>query len=204
MMRNGIETGPVHHSVRGLDVTVEVSPCSWMYPTYGLQLQFKLPSDCETGRPTAGCFEHLKKPWAEVTRADYDQLVKQTLSKLAANGLQTCASCGRITWNPALFDKPGKVARCETCFMWELEAELAREARAEAARVQREDRAMERDGFTHRVDAWVHPAMGDDRQVSWYVKGRPTPQQIADHLSSLGSEVLDDYTVETLSDATVG
>lgn len=202
MMRNGIETDPVHHTVNGVAVTVEVSPCSWMYPTYGLQLHFRLPSD--KARPVAGRFVNLKKPWAEVTRADYDGLVQDTLAKLAAGGMQPCATCGTVTWNPVVFGPPKQTPRCDVCFTRELDKEFAQEEARAAARVRRKDRTMARQGFTHRVDAWVHPATGDDRAVSWYAKGRPTKQQIGSHLAALGSEVLDDYTVETMDYATVG
>ena len=40
-------------------------------------------------------------------------------------------------------------------------------------------------GMTHRVDAWVHPAGGDDYLVSLYVNGAPTKSLIQKELKKL-------------------
>jgi len=86
--------------VRGLQVTVTISPCSWMKPTYGLQLQFQLPTDREGD---GGQFVVLKKPWAECTELDFVTMVTQLRAKLEDGGLLECTTCGKLTWNHEVF-----------------------------------------------------------------------------------------------------
>jgi hypothetical protein len=52
---------------------------------------------------------------------------------------------------------------------------------------------------THRVSAWVHPAVGDDYQVDIYFKGAPSERHIQKQLRSMKSEQIDDYTIVDLS-----
>lgn len=59
------------------------------------------------------------------------------------------------------------------------------------------DRAAKADGFTHRLNAWIHPeAGGSDYPKQRYFKGEPSKADIAEFLAM--SCVKDDYKVTVL------
>ncbi|EHL24861.1 hypothetical protein KYG_00617 [Acidovorax sp. NO-1] len=57
---------------------------------------------------------------------------------------------------------------------------------------------MAKQGYTHRVVAWVHPEEGDDIMESIYYKGIPQDADVRNRLRQKGSTVLDDYEVVPL------
>jgi hypothetical protein len=174
-------------------VTASISPCSWLYPSYGLQLHFKLPTD--NASPNGGEFVVLKKPWADCTSADIDLMVTQMRAKLEDGGLLACPTCGKLTWNRAIFRNKFRNQNCETCFMVTLKSDFAAIVLKENKRIARMDAKRKKEGFTHRVDAWIHPSTGDDEQISWYTRQVPTDAATRAFLVSKGSRVVNDYTV---------
>ena len=66
------------------------------------------------------------------------------------------------------------------------------------ADIRREnDEAMKKEGYTHRVDAWIHPeAGGSDYPKQQYFKGEPSKKDIETLLAA--SCVKNDYKVTTL------
>lgn len=167
-------------------LTASVSPCSWMYPGHGLQLQIELTP----GGGTA--FLHNKgKTFADATEADIDAM-------LASVKLVPCSRCGNLAFdsNTVSTNRAGK---CETCFIGDLNKEMEAAQKKDAEKLKRTDARMKAKGMTHRVDAWVHPAAGgDDYPVSLYVNSAPSKSLIQKELKKLKSSVLDDYTIQAL------
>jgi hypothetical protein len=61
-----------------------------------------------------------------------------------------------------------------------------------------ENAKMKKQGYTHRFDAWVHPARGDDYSIVGFTKFEPTAGEMAQILKRKGSQVLTDYQVSEL------
>lgn len=80
----------------------------------------------------------------------------------------------------------------------ELRADIERLDREIAASVAKEDADAKQQGFTHKCEAWVHPASGDDRQVAFYQKGVITDADARAFLKRRRSQVLDDFKVTAL------
>ncbi len=174
-------------------ITVSISPCSWMYANYGLQLHFKLPHDYAT--PNGGHFEVLKKPWATLDEADFQSMVDAMAARLATGGVTVCASCGGSAWNRAMFPSQYRDERCERCFMAELQKQFDADSQKQTAAQARKDARQKAKGFNFRVDAWVHPTSGDDKQVGCYMQAEPSKDDMAKLLKAQRSNVLTDYKV---------
>lgn len=54
------------------------------------------------------------------------------------------------------------------------------------------------DGYLYRIDAWVHPSQGDDRQICFFSKEQPSDQEIAVILKKKRSRVLNDFVITKL------
>lgn len=167
-------------------LTTTVSPCSWMYPGYGLQIQIQLAPNGGTA------FVHSKgRAFADATEADIDAMLESVK-------LVQCSRCGNLAFDPATVST-NRAGKCETCFMGDLDKELDAARKKDAEKLKRADARMKAKGMTHRVDAWVHPAGGgDDYLVSLYVNGDPSKSLIQKELKKLKSSVLDDYTIQAL------
>jgi len=63
-------------------------------------------------------------------------------------------------------------------------------------KVAKEEQKMRKEGYTHRLTAWIHPPRGDDYSIVTYKKGNFTDMDIANALRK--STVKDDYTVKAL------
>jgi len=164
-------------------LSATISPCSFMYPNYGLQLQITL----EGG---GVCYLLNKQVLAvNATEADVDAM-------LAHVKLKPCSRCGEPAFDPASIDT-NRADLCEFCFM-KMNAKYAKASEAEAKKVARKDISMKNSGYTHRVDAWVHPESGSDSMVTMYYGDAPTKSSIESQLKKQGSCVLDDYTVVPL------
>lgn len=165
-------------------VTAEISPCSFMYPNYGLQLQIRLVATGQTA-----CL-NIKKPIAKCTEEDANKLFGDAFP------LETCG-CGKPRFKKELAGN--RAEQCEDCFVDALSAEYERGKKKEAAKVARKDKSMLAKGYTHKVVAWIHPA-GDDYQVDIYFGSKPTDAEIQAHIKKQRSQVLDDYVLHDLAE----
>lgn len=165
-------------------VSAGISPCSFMYQDYGLQLQVKIEATGQTAHL------NLKKPVAKCTAQDAETLFETALP------LESC-SCGNPRFRVEIAGNRGK--QCETCFLSALGAEFEREKKKELAKIARKDKAMLAKGYTHKAVAWIHPA-GDDYQVDIYFGSKPTDSEIQAHIKKQGSRVLNDYALHDLAE----
>jgi len=164
----------------GINFTVTVSPCSWMYPGYGLQVSIQ--------GENFGQVMALNKPldFADATPADVDAL--------AVVNLIPCSNkCGRMAFDPA-HHRTNRAGQCEVCFLValnaELESGLAEEKKEDAAC----DALMAKEGYTHKVVAWVHPSDGgDDYQLVMHSKGEMLPAEIEAALRKKKSRLTNDW-----------
>lgn len=167
------------HYHEGMPLHVEVSPCSWAYPHYGLQISVRMPDEhC--------AFLSKKIDFETATRKDVEDLVS-TIS------FQKCNKCDSKTFNPATV-KTNRSGLCNSCFTAESNLRFAEEL----AKEQELEASMKRDGFTHKTIMWVHKNSGDDRQVILYTKGEPKASDVKAELKELGSVVHDDYVTHTI------
>lgn len=170
-------TSMIEHD--GEKVFVAVSPCSWMNKHYGLQVKISLKPDAvnaESEFVIDKTFDAHDMPRAETYRAG------------KALGEKWIAENGTALLHARVAEWAANAAK--------LNEELAKIDKREAAALKRRDSRYKRQGFTHRVTAWIHPEHGDDFQRIAYVQSAPTPLEIAGILKS--STVGDDYVVTAL------
>lgn len=160
-------------TVDGKTIYCEISPCSWMYSYYGLQVGIKFdPKDPNA----ATIFVHRKElKWDKTANmtAKAEQIVDEYL---ASKGITELVAA-KEKWTKT-------------------EAKWAKEEEREIQRGQMRDADYKRKGFTHRFDGWIHPRSGDDRQVTAYCKGQPRAQDIQKLLH--GCTLKTDYKVVAL------
>lgn len=171
----------------GYKLSASISPCAWMYPGYGLQIKVDL---IEGG----GCAYLANKEvkWEEATEADFDALVSRVR-------LKPCARCGKPAFDPAAHDT-NRSGLCESCFMGDLNAEFEAVQKVEHEETARTDADMKAKGYTHRVEAWIHPVSGgDDFQIAFYFEGVPSKASIRAVLKKNGSGVFNDYQIIDLN-----
>ena len=155
----------------GTPVHISICLCS-TFPNQGLQIQISLTSngvnaESEFIRPQG-------VPYCEATaQADAINLAEAWLLE---NGLSP------------LNDAVAKWAKARQ----ELAAIQASENEKELA----EERKLRKEGFTHKVVAWIHTDYGDDQCKVCYYRGKPSQRS----LSALvrGSVVKNDYQVTSL------
>lgn len=170
--------------VDGVPAVARISPCSWMYPHHGLQVEVKINGGQVFFRSTTR--------FADASEDEAISLAMQAKHS-------PCVKCGE----PAVVDgKSNRAGQCEKCFMTALNASFAAEqAKAQAKAAKREAKADEKakkDGFNFKTVAWVHPSAGDDYQIAWYSTTAPTAAEAAQILRRRRSEVLTDYTTTAL------
>lgn len=164
----------------GVTFTADISPCSWMYPGYGLQVG--ITSSVGT------IYNHDKKvPFEKATKADFKRLSTVHLAK--------CSRCSGVCIDHTKHDT-NRAGLCETCFISDLNAKCALEQSKEDKRIEREEKRMRAKGFTHRVNAWVH-AGGDDYEMVIYSKGEMPEKEIVKRLKAKGSRILNDFWQST-------
>lgn len=169
--------------IHGSKLSLQVSPCCWMHRNYGLQVQVVLDGG-------GSVYLHDKELLFEnATLADLERMFDKVK-------LIPCKTCGKPAFDPGSVDT-NRGGECEQCFMAALNADLEKAQKKEQRRMERLDAKRKQEGYTHRVDAWIH-AGGDDKQIAYYVKGKPTKKQIHDLLRKEKSRELNDYTVITL------
>jgi len=106
-------------------------------------------------------------------------------------------NCGKPAFDPTSVST-NRGGKCESCFLSELRALLAQGQKKEQQKLARADSKFKKQGYTHRVDAWIHPASGgDDKLVSLYMVN-PTDKQIQTELKKGNSCVLNDYKLTVL------
>ena len=156
----------------GKTVYGSVSPCSWMHPHYGMQVQLSLKKDAANRES-----EFLTWDTAYAKSSDAD--IKKHLSK---------------------FFNDGGLAKLVTAStkLKEWEAKHAAERKAELAKIAKKDSLQKKKGHTHKLVAWVHPRSGDDYQIVSYLPTKPTKPFIANLLTKKGSTVVTDYSVKSL------
>lgn len=170
--------------VNGVALSLNVSPCSWMYQNYGLQVQINMAG--------GGCIYILDKelPFEKATEDDLNRMFDQVR-------IVACKRCGKPAFDPSVHDT-NREGLCEGCFMSDLDAELEKATKKEEAQFKRLNAKYKKDGYTHRIDAWIHPKHGgDDYQASFFVKGEPSKSFIEKELAKT-SRVTSDYTVVKL------
>jgi hypothetical protein len=186
------------YTVHGHKLDVQVSPCSWMYNGYGLQVAYTSDKDPKFPKFMNGVDEKARswgyvhdKTYQENTasRADVQKMLEKHLAP------EACQTCN----NPHLYNASGNRGhQCNVCFIAKLGEETKRAMEKEKKQEQRRDARHKRQGFTHKVTAWIHPERGDDRQVVFYFKGEPTTDGIKSLLRAEGSRITDDFSVKAL------
>lgn len=168
-------------------VTSSISPCCWMYPGHGLQIRVTLLNG------GSAYIHDVEKPFDHSSEADVDRLLKQVR-------VIPCSRCGDHAFDPASVIS-NRNGLCEKCFLSDLDAEFAEAKAKEQAEITALNAKMLAEGYTHRVDAWIHPvAGGDDRQVSLYYIGKPSDRTVRRRLQMEGSSVLEDYVILPLKE----
>lgn len=168
-------------SVDGQAARASVSPCSWMYPSHGLQVEVNVAGGRWYNHDRSISFEHA-------TEADVVRLAEQV--RLCA-----CAKCG----GPAILDpSSNRKGQCEACFMAVLNADLAAAQAKASKRAAAADRKQAAKGYKFKTTAWVHPSTGDDYQIMWYSVTAPTAAEVGKVLKARRSSVTTDYTTTSL------
>lgn len=167
------------------DITLEavIDPCSWMYQSYGLQLSVKLP---EGGSAKVS---NRQLPFDTATTQD-------VLSLLEPVKIKPCTTCMAPAFDADTV-QTNRAGLCEKCFMAKINAEFEAETEVEKKKIAKLDTKYKAEGFTHRVDAWIHPSSGDDYQITFWMQN-PTAKAIQGQLRKKRSTVLTDYKLVVL------
>lgn len=171
--------------VEGVQLTASISPCSWMYDNYGLQLSVAM----QGGGGTVTVHDRSTR-FASATSADAERLFDMVR-------ICKCKRCGSPAFDPQSA-KTNRNGLCEHCFMQDLRKQFEKATQAESRKLARPDAKHKKEGCTHRVSAWIHPEDGDDYQMEFWLKNAPTEAQIKALLKRNGSTVLDDYQIVAL------
>lgn len=182
-------SGDLRHAIltrdiSGTNLTAKVSPCSWMYPNYGLQIEVSM-----VGGGKAYVLEK-KTDFDHATQADMQRLFD-------AVRLCECKRCSKPAFDPKSV-KTNRKGVCEGCFLAALEKQYARDLAKEAKLLEGVRKQLKSKGYTHHIQAWIHPEDGSDYQVDFGGKGKVSDKQIQNTLRAKGSVVVDDYVVTPL------
>lgn len=165
--------------VSGIRIEAKISPCSWMYKHIGLQLSLSAPG-------VGNAHARGKIAFDQATAEDAQKILDSVR-------IIPCKTCGKPAFDPKTV-AGGPDGDCGVCRIAKIDAEIAVEAAKEQAKLKRMDAKYKKQGYTHRIEGWIHPATGDDRQISFWMKN-PTEAQIKSELRKARSTVLDDYAV---------
>lgn len=181
LKKNTVLTGNLSgtEGMQPVPYKAEVSPCSWMYSGYGLQLRVEIEG---------GGWATVNDKSIQFEDADEDQ-AKGLIGKLK---LCPCKKCSSPAFDPSTCST-NREGVCERCFLKQLQADCEAAQAKEEKKLKRKDARLKLQGFTHRIDAWIHPASGgDDYQVSiWMVN--PTEKDIHKELRKAGSCEVNDF-----------
>lgn len=174
----------------GLMLSGEVSPCVFIYHPYPLQVTVSLRRHTGESLGVAYTVDRTKNA-KTYTEADVERL-------LASVQVIACRRCTNPAFDPRTIET-NRAGLCESCFVADLNAELAKAQESERREIQARDQRMKKQGMAVRVSAWVHPSSGgDDYQIDCYLEVRPSPGKIREMLRDEGSSVLDDYQIVNL------
>lgn len=162
-------------SHKGTRVYVEISPCSWIYQGYGLQVKLALYLNA----PNAASVFTIDRSFEACGATSGD--LRSAARALATDWLRV-NGCGPLREAKARWEK--------------VQADFKREAEEREAKLKKEIAKAKAEGFTHRLSAWVHPTHGDDEYVELWFKGAPGSADIARVLRN--SVVKTDYSVTEL------
>lgn len=165
-------------------LTAEISPCSFMYPGYGLQLTVKI----EGGG--GNTIVQKKEIAIESATEDDCQDLLDTIQ------IVPCKRCGKPAFDPATC-RTNRDGECEKCFMDALNAEFEKAQKKSEEKLKRDDAKNKKQGYTHRIMAWVHPPQGEDYQLVMYMQNA-TEQEIVKVLKRKKSTVTNDYQIIVL------
>lgn len=156
----------------------EVSPCCYMYAGYGVQLRVEL--DC-------GGWTTVNDKSVQFSDCTIEQA--QTLAETVK--VRKCSCCDNPAIDPGVTET-NRAGQCEKCFLAKLRRELEADQKKEEAKLRKKDGKMKLKGYTHRVEAWVHPEHGDDYQLSiWAID--PSAEDIQKILRKRGCSIGTDY-----------
>ena len=172
-------------TVDGRPAVATVSPCSWMYPGYGLQVKVEIAGGKR--------FLNSRKPFAEANEKDVRELASQL----------SIVPCKRCRGDAIADAKSNRNGLCEACFMGDLDAEMAAARAKQAAKEAAYDRRMHAKGYRFKTIARVHPdGGGDDRELVWYEAERPAADVVSARLAKLKSAILTDFRTDPLEGST--
>jgi len=169
---------PLTRQVGGVTLTCYVALCSWN-SGQGVTLVVTFE-----GGGTA----HIREPELDVedaTDADYQRMLDSVQ-------LAPCKTCGGPAFDPT-WKPSNRDGDCEKCFHKIIDAELAKGQAKEAKKLAKLDAKAKAEGYTHRIEAWIHRD-GDDQQLSLWLQN-PTTRQIRAELRREGSLDLSDYKI---------
>ena len=149
--------------LQGHIIKADISPCSFMNKTYGLQLSLLLmKGDVAVSRE----YVHNPAVFPETaTEADVQAMLEGVK-------FQVCPCCGTPTFvSTNKYDN--RKARCEQCAAREFRAELDKIKVAEDAKFKRQCDKMKAQGMKYMVDIVVH-STGDDKVVTHFMSDLPT------------------------------
>jgi hypothetical protein len=165
-----------------------ISPCSWMYNDYGLQLEVIL--SCGGGK---ACLHRKDISFTDATEDDVMAMLRQIK-------LVPCPRCGKPAFDPSTV-RTNREGLCETCFISDINAEFEKEQAKQRAVDHAENRKALADGKRWRVDAAVHSGAGDDMFVYGFYAEKPSDERVKQELLALGSvkTCVDDYAITDLA-----
>lgn len=167
-------------------LVVKVSPCSFMYPGYGLQLSVTLNDGQQS-------IISNRQPMTNVTATDVQALFDKVK-------VHKCVQCDAPAFDRATISTNAE-GMCWECINVLIETEFAAENACEVEKMDRELNARKADakvlGQTHLVTAVIHPAHGDD-YCEYFFTQSDSPAQIKAVLLKTGCQVTTDYRVEKL------
>ena len=173
----------------GVTLLAEVGLCVFMYPGYSLTIEIKRDGK---NKESLGVAYAVDRRFDAATSTD--DAVKDLLGRVR---ITPCRRCESPAFDPTTVET-NRDGLCERCFSQDVQSAFEKEAAKEQRQVARELRAMKAKGMRFQVTAWVHPTEGDDYEVSWFCRTRPTASQIAAILRGEGSTLLDDFALTTL------
>ena len=188
-----------HVVIDGVATVVEISPCSWMYPNYGLQL--KVNGDSDAGRFN-NFYLHIDAAFKSCTEDDMQRLIKSIhLIPCRNEGCKSKMYMSEYMANNSLFDTVNNIVRtCDSCNAAGLKAMTesfeAEQKADDIAQLKREKKK----GFTHVLDFFIHHKTGSDKQYRAFLKGAPSQEEIKAYLRKKGSVVDTDFKVSTIEE----
>ena len=158
LLKNGVKL-----VISGHEVEVSISPCSFMYPNYGVQLETKI---VKNGRIVSKDYILDKNILIEdATETDIAFMLTQVK-------FTTCSDCGETIFVP-IYESNNREGCCELCFMKKLTAKY------DARKVELDKKfkafcgKMKTKGYSFYVDVVVHSNRGSDKSSAVFLTEVP-------------------------------